>query len=210
MQSATSVAPVSRSDTKPFILDIHYAKRFPSVSKSFGLFRDGQLEGIVTYGTPPSDPLRRGVCGPSLKEHVIELNRLVLVNNYKNDASKLVGRSLKMLEGDFIVVSYADTSQNHVGLVYQATNFLYCGLSAKRTDWVVEGKEQLHGQTIADEFRGYPNRASLMREKYGDRFYLKDRPRKHRYVTFVGSRKFKDSSRKSLRYPVKPYPKWGN
>ena len=29
-----------------------------------------------------------------------------------------------------IVVSYADTSKGHVGYVYQATNFIYTGMSA--------------------------------------------------------------------------------
>src|SRR5690606_32986634 len=127
--------------------------------------------------------------------------------NRKNEASRLVGKSLKMLPKKSIVVSYADTSQNHVGYVYQACNFLYCGLSAKRTDWKIRGKEHLHGQTIADEFRGKPNRASLMREKYGDDFYLSPRPRKHRYVYICGDKYFRKSVMKSLKYKIEPYPK---
>jgi hypothetical protein len=111
-----------------------------------------------------------------------------------------------MLPRDKIIVSFADISQGHVGKVYQATNFLYCGLSAKRTDWKLKGMEHLHGQTIADEFRGMPNRANAMREKYGDDFYLSPRSRKHRYVTFVGSKGFKSRARKALKYDVFPYP----
>ena len=201
------VKPVTRQDYLPFLLDIHYAKRVPSVSWAFGLFIDDKLEGVVTYGTPSSAPLRRGVCGDAYKNSVIELNRLVLLSNQRNHASALVGRSLRLLEGDKIVVSFADKAQDHVGYVYQATNFLYCGLSAKRTDWKVRGMEHLHGQTIADEFRGQPNRAQAMREKYGDAFYLAPRSRKHRYVTFIGTRKFKKEARQSLKYPVQPYPK---
>jgi len=201
------VKPVTRQDYLPFLLDIHYAKRVPSVSWAFGLFIDDKLEGVVTYGTPSSATLRRGVCGDAYKNSVIELNRLVLLSNQRNHASALVGRSLRLLEGDKIVVSFADKAQDHVGYVYQATNFLYCGLSAKRTDWKVRGMEHLHGQTIADEFRGQPNRAQAMREKYGDAFYLAPRSRKHRYVTFIGTRKFKKEAKQSLKYPVQPYPK---
>ena len=40
---------------------------------------------------------------------------------------------------------------NHIGTVYQATNWIYTGLSAKRTDWVIEGIDK-HGQTIADKY----------------------------------------------------------
>jgi hypothetical protein len=202
-----NVQLISRADTLPFIMGIHYARRMPSVSWAFGLFVDGALEGIVTYGTPSSAPLRRGICGDAFKRHVIELNRLCLRSNRKNDASFLVSRSLKMIDSDRIVVSFADTEQGHIGTVYQACNFMYCGLSAKRTDWKVRGREHLHGQTIADEFRGHPNRAQAMREAYGEDFYLKPRPRKHRYIRIIGRRGFRAAALRSLKYKVENYPK---
>lgn len=205
---AYEVREVGREECKPFILEIHYAKRWPSISHAFGLFCEGELVGIVTYGTPPSHTLRIGVAGEKYKDKVLELNRLCLKYNRKNEASMLVGRSLKMLP-ESVVVSFADTSQEHVGYVYQACNFLYCGLSAKRTDWKLKGKEHLHGQTVADEFRGQPNRAQLMRDKYGDDFYLAPRPRKHRYVFLAGDKWWKKKMLKELRYGVQPYPKRG-
>lgn len=204
------VKRVGRKECEHFILNIHYAKRWPPITYAYGLFDNDEIIGIVTYGTPSSAPLRRGLAGPEFSQYVLELNRLCLKYNRKNEASKLVGRSLKMLPKKSIVVSYADTSQNHVGYVYQACNFLYCGLSAKRTDWKIKGKEHLHGQTIADEFRGKPNRSSLMREKYGDDFYLSPRPRKHRYVYICGNKYFKSSVMKSLKYKIEPYPKGTN
>jgi hypothetical protein len=160
----------------------------------------------VTYGTPVSSPLRIGVCGEKWIEKVLELNRLCCEST-KNLASMLVGRSLAMLPKPSIVVSYADTEQGHIGYVYQATNFIYTGLSAKRTDWKIKGAEHLHGATVADMSRGKENRADYMREKFGDDFYLKDRPRKHRYIFFVGSMIDRREMRKSLMYPVEPYPK---
>jgi hypothetical protein len=191
----------------PFLLNIHYAKRIPSISYAVGLFDGDELVGVCTFGTPASAPLRRGLCGDVWKNDVLELNRLCLLRNNKNEASLLVGRSLKLLPKPKIVVSFADTTQGHVGYVYQATNFLYCGLSAKRTDWKVRGKEHLHGQTIADEFRGVKNRAQAMRDKYGSDFYLEPRARKHRYVTFTGSKKDKKIMLKALRYTTEGYPK---
>jgi hypothetical protein len=201
------VKPVSRNDCAPYVLDIHYAKRWCSISYAFGLFRDGSLAGIVTYGTPPSSPLRRGIAGDNNIDKVLELNRLCLADNLKNEASMLVGKSLKMLPPNKIIVSFADISQGHNGTVYQATNFLYCGLSAKRTDWSLKSKPHLHGQTVADEFRGQPNRSKLMREKYGDDFYLKPRARKHRYVILTGSRTQKKKLKSALKYKIEPYPK---
>lgn len=202
-----SVAPVTRMQCAPFIIDRHYAGRWPSVSWSFGLFDASDLIGVVTYGVPSSAPLRRGICGEAYSGNVIELNRLCLLHNRKNEASFLVSWSLRKLPREKIVVSFADISQGHVGTVYQAANFIYCGLSAKRTDWKVKGKEHLHGQTVADEFRGCDDRAAMMRAKYGDDFYLQDRPRKHRYVTFIGSKGFRAKASRALLYQVLPYPK---
>ena len=201
------IKTIKRSDCEKYILTIHYAKRWPSISYAFGLFLNDALVGVVTYGTPPSAPLKSGIAGSDFKSDVLELNRLCLLNNVKNEASFLVGGSLKMLPKNKIIVSYADISQGHSGYVYQATNFIYCGLSAKRTDWKVKGKEHLHGQTIADEFRGTPNRSQAMRDKYGDDFYLEARPRKHRYIFIVGSKSYRKGVLKNLRYKIEEYPK---
>jgi len=202
-----TVKKIERADCAEFILNIHYAKRWPSISYAYGLFFDGELRGVVTYGTPPSAPLKKGIAGDEYKLDVLELNRLCLLDNKKNEASMLVSRSLKLLPKGKIIISFADTEQGHKGVVYQAANFSYHGLSAKRTDWKVKGKEHLHGQTIADEFRGVKNRAQAMRDKYGDDFYLSPRPRKHRYIYLVGSKSFKKSVSKSLNYKQEPYVK---
>lgn len=201
------VKPIPSKETYPFLLEIHYAKRIPSISYAFGLFSGEELIGVVTYGTPPSPTLRAGLAGTENKDYVLELNRLCLRYNRKNEASFLVGRSLKMLPAPSIVISFADTSQGHLGVVYQACNFTYHGLSAKRTDWKIKGREHLHGQTIADEFRGVKNRAKAIREKYGDDFYLAPRPRKHRYIYVVGNKRDKKRLFKEIRYEQKPYPK---
>jgi hypothetical protein len=200
------VLPIKPEEAEPWLLKKHYAKRIPPISYAFGAYQGTQLIGVVTYGTPVSSALRIGVCGELWMDNVIELNRLCC-DNKKNVASTLVGRSLQMLPKPSVVVSYADTEQGHIGYVYQATNFVYTGLSAKRTDWKLKGMEHLHGATVADMSRGQENRAQWMRDKFGDDFYLQDRSRKHRYVFFVGSKGQKKQMQSSLMYDVEPYPK---
>ena len=190
----------SRKDSEPFIIGIHYAHRWPSISFYFSLNYNNEIVGIVTYGTPASSTLKKGIAGDEYKTEVLELNRLCLKNNIKNEASMLVAASLKMLPQGKIIISYADISQGHNGCVYRASNFTYHGLSAKRTDWKVKGKEHLHGQTIADEFRGVKNRAQAMRDKYGDLFYLKPRSRKHRYIFITGSKTQKKKIKMAIKY----------
>jgi hypothetical protein len=197
-----SVAPIQAQDADYLILNVHYAKRRPSITYAFGLFNAGELVGVVTYGTPASSTLLRGICGDDWAQHVLELNRLVLVNNQPHEASRLVGASLKLLPKPSIIVSYADTKQKHEGIVYQATNFMYTGLSSKFRDPVVRGLEHQHHATYA---HGLTN-AQLI-EKYGaDNVYFIERSRKHRYIIFVGSKTQRKEMLKDLRYEIQPYP----
>ena len=105
-------------DCAPYILDIHYAGRWPSISYAYGLKRCGELVGIVTYGTPPSAPLRNGLAGKENADKILELNRLCLRDNLPNEASRLVAGSIKKLPIGKIIVSFADTEQGHKGTVY--------------------------------------------------------------------------------------------
>jgi hypothetical protein len=199
------VIPIQNYEVEPWLLQKHYAKRIPSISYAFGLYDNSSLVGVVTYGTPSSSTLRDGIAGPENAQYVLELNRLCIDSKNKNAASMLVGRSLQMLPKPSIVVSYADTAQEHIGYVYQACNFIYTGLSAKRTDWKIKGMEHLHGQTIADMSRGCNgSRSDFMREKFGDDFYLEDRARKHRYIFVTGKNK---TIKAAIKYKQEPYPK---
>ena len=188
MKDLYEVKKISYQDTKPFILDIHYAKRMPSISYAYGLFLNDQLVGIVSYGSPASPSLCKGIAGEKNKKLVLELNRLVLKNNKKNEASILIGASFKLLPKPRIIVSYADTAQDHLGVVYQATNFLFTGTSKPRTD--MAGKDGKHS-----------------RHHLGDRTRRVYRSAKHRYVYLLGNKRQKRQLKKELRYGIMDYPR---
>jgi hypothetical protein len=183
------------------VIENHYLHRKAPCSVAFGLFLDDKIKGVICYGTPSSAPLRSGIAGPENANNVIELTRLWVCDSVpRNGESYLIGNTLKE-SGKEIVVSYAEIQQGHVGTVYQATNWLYTGLSAKRTNWTIYGVSK-HCQTLADKYS-----ASEIREKYGDRFSLQERPRKHRYVFINAKGKRKAHLIASLRYQIQPYPK---
>ena len=196
------VIQIQPKETYQWLLEKHYAKRIPQIMHAFGLYVDGVLKGVVTYGIPASPALCMGICGKEYSDKVLELNRLCLMENNKNESSFLVSHSIQLLPKPTIVVSYADTSQGHVGYVYQATNFLYTGLSANRVDWTIKGMEHKHSKTISDGMT-----LESIKEKYGDDFYYTERSRKHRYIFFHGSKTDKKIMRKLLKYNVEPYPK---
>ncbi len=196
------ILPIKSEETYPWLLQKHYAKRIPQIMYAFGLYEESTLVGVVTYGIPASPSLCMGICGKEWSDKVLELNRLCLQDNTKNQSSFLVSNSIKLLPKPTIVVSYADQAQGHVGYVYQATNFLYTGLSANRVDWTVKGLEHKHSKTLSDGMT-----LESIKEKYGDDFYYAERSRKHRYIYFHGTKQQKKLLKSLLKYNTEPYPK---
>lgn len=184
-----SIRKIQYHESLPFILEIHYAKRVPStIQYVYGLFNYKDLVGIVAYSIPASASLCEGIAGKNNKHLVLELSRLVLKNNKKNEASMLIGASLNLLPKPKIIVSYADTAQKHLGVVYQATNFLFTGTSKPRTD--MAGKDGKHS-----------------RHHLGDKSKRVYRSAKHRYIYLLGNKKQKKILKKQLNYPLMDYPK---
>ena len=196
-----TISKIDYKTAMDIVVKNHYLHRKAPCSFAFGLFNKDKLIGVITYGTPSSSPLRKGICGIEEAKNVIELTRLWIEDGtLKNSESFLIGNTIKKVDKE-IIVSYAEINQGHLGIVYQATNWIYTGLSAKRTNWTIEGIDK-HCQTIADKYT-----STEIREKYGDKFSLVDRPRKHRYIYFNCSKTKKKHLLKKLKYKIIKYPK---
>ncbi len=196
-----NVRSIPREIAIEWLLHKHYAKRIPSITHSFGYFEQSVLQGVVTYGIPPSPSLCIGLCGEKYRYIVYELNRLTILEDHnKNLASYLVANSMKLMPKPSIIVSYADTSMNHVGYVYQATNFIYTGLSAKRKEWREIGLNT-HSKSVVEMYS--------LEERLNNptRFEHVPRPQKHRYIYFLGNKRKVKEFKEKLNYPVLPYPK---
>jgi hypothetical protein len=181
------VKPLKNFEVYPWLLEKHYAKRIPQIMYAFGLYVERELVGVITYGIPASPALCMGICGIKYSPIVLELNRICLLNNAKNEASFLVSHSIKKLPCPSIIVSYADTKHGHVGYVYQASNFLFTGTTKERTDMFNgEGKHSRHGK---------------------DPSVRQHRSAKHRYVYLHGNKTQKKELLANLLYPPQPYPK---
>lgn len=187
------------------IVDNHYLHRQAPCSKAYGLYckKCGNIIGVVMYGVSCSSTLLKGICGVEEQSNVYELTRLWIKDGTpKNTESFLIGNTLKLLDKE-IIVSFAEIQQGHNGTVYQATNFIYCGLSAKFKDPKVKGLEHQHHAT-------YANRMTMqeVKDKYGaENVYYIDRPRKHRYIFFNAKGRRKKELLSKLRYDILPYPK---
>lgn len=202
-KSDAVIKPISYTYAMEIVVQKHYLHRTAPVSHAFGLFFPNHIEpmGVVTYGVSPSSTLLRGICGDDEATNVYELNRLWVDDRLvKNAESFLVSRSMKFLDRE-IIVSFADTAQKHIGVIYQACNFYYTGLSAKFRDPKIEGIEGHH----ATYAHGMTNEEVI--QKFGNKVTFIERSRKHRYIYFRAKGNRKRELLEKLRYPILPYPK---
>lgn len=214
-----SVHGIGYDECKEWCLNKHYAHRMPPISFSFGLFnKENELVGICTYGRPMAHPLIKNAFGGKFQDCFYELNRLCVNDELpRNTLSFFVAQTLNMLPKPMVIVSYADTSYHHHGYIYQATNWLYTGLSVPFKDYMVKGYENMHGGSIMDMVgrsdgkEGHLNKVQLLKEKFGEEnVYMVDRPQKHRYFMFLGDKRQKREMLKALTYEQQPYPKGDN
>lgn len=200
-----TIEPISYKMAMELIIQNHYLHRKAPCSMAFGLFsnKSGLCDGVVIYGVSPSSTLLRGVCGLDEAKNVYELTRLWVDDSVpKNGESFLIGNTLRLVNRE-IIISFADTSQKHLGIVYQATNWIYTGLSTKFRDPKVKGLEHQHHATYAN---GLSNKQVI--EKFGvENVYFVERPQKHRYVFFNATKKRKKELLSKLNYQILPYPK---
>lgn len=202
------VRKIERKDTLDWLINIHYAKRIPTIIHSFGLFINNELKGVITYGNPPGSNVCNCICGDNFRKEVLELNRLVLIENKKNYASFLVGNSLKLLPKPSLIISYADINFNHHGFIYQATNFIYTGKAKGREKFIDENNKDIPERTLTAQYK----KINMPRSEYliKNNITLTKQLPKHRYVYINANKKDKKLRKKEFKLPIKPYPKGDN
>lgn len=212
------VISIKTETVKEWFLKKHYAKRIPSISFCFALLNEQNITvGVCSFGRPIAHALVQHAFKGEYQDNFLELNRLVTNDDLdKNACSFFLGQCLKQLPNPKVIVSYADSSQNHNGYIYQATNWIYTGLSAKFMDYMVKGYEHLHSASVMDmvgrsDTNGHLNKVELLKQKFGeDNVYQVERSRKHRYFYFLGNKNDKKNMINKLKYKVFSYPKGKN
>ena len=97
------------------------------------------------------------------------------------------------------LISYADPSHGHLGTIYQATNWLYTGLSEATPLYDLGDGMPRHSRSFSHSFGSHSVRHFA---RHGVEIKLVAQAAKHRYVYFLDS-----SWKPKLRVAVLPYPK---
>jgi hypothetical protein len=140
-------------------LNFHYAKTVPVNVFGYSVFNDkNEWCGVVLFGTGANKNL--AIQYKLNQGNVIELVRMAL-NGKQESTGKALSLSLKLIKKDLplckLIISYADKDQNHIGIIYQATNWYYTGQSIvnqKDPSYIIDGK-RIHGKTISDKCKRY-------------------------------------------------------
>jgi len=118
-------------------------------------------------------------------------------------------------KGYNIFVAYSDPAANEVGTVYQASNWLYCGMTRPKKRFRTPDGKVYDGRKIQCLTRDRTGGSLKVKRTRADQKRLLieqgceflDGTRKHRYVHFAGDRRIKRILRRALKWEVLPYPK---
>jgi hypothetical protein len=196
------VRPIPQMAAKKIIIQNHYLHSFPGCTKlCFGAFMDNRLLGAITFGAGPANAFRL-VEGSSIDD-CLTLTRLWLSPELpKNSESRIIAISIRYLKKYTklkFLVTYADPVQGHVGTIYQATGWLYTGLSEATPKFDV-------GDGIARHSRSFSHALGSHSLKYlsdcGLDIKVIPQLPKHRYIYLLDQ-----SLRSSLHTQILPYPK---
>jgi len=139
------VESCSRSDVKDFVEKWHYSQSINGVNSTlcFRVVLRGAVVGAAIFGAPGM-PQVAAKYSNSGKYHLLELRRFVMIDDLPpNNESYVLARMLKMCKDAGIdrILSYADPSFGHQGIIYQATGFKNLGTTGARNDVVWNGKK---------------------------------------------------------------------
>ena len=198
------IRPLSKSKAKKFIKEHHYSGNCHVSPLAWGLVIDDQLKGAIAFANPIAEEVRSQVFGKTFRGTVTELHRLVTLDECpKNTESWLISKGLECLKSHspqfWAVVSYADSTLGHTGMIYQATNAIYFG-TTEGTHYYIDQEGSLR-----------PHRrdnTTISREEARSRGWeVSERDGKHSYLYLLPKNKnHKRKLKEMLKVDPKPYP----
>jgi hypothetical protein len=216
--------PENKEVVYDIVINKHYAGRWSGASLILGIYEKGteshsffdvisdRLVGCIVYGSPVARHGVKSISNVLKFDEVWELKRLWIEDGLgSNIESYSISQSIKYIKKNHlnikVLISYADPAENHMGLVYRATNWLY------------QGNEVSHSGTMyqyrfSDEEQWLSPRA--MNNKIGvcglvdvlkiyPEIEYKPIQRKYRYLYFTCSKVEKKKIIKQLKHPILSY-----
>lgn len=179
----------------------HYSKSVPQIRLGYSVFNDaGEWCGVVLFSNGANPHIASEF--NLVQGQVVELVRMAL-NGKQATTSQVLGMALKQLKKDApavkVVVSYADRNQEHIGTIYQATNFFYIGEYSSERGIMLHGKLK-HRRSITKKYG--KSGIEWIRENVDPKAEVINGKTKIKYVYPLHK-----SMTRQLKAMSKPYPK---
>jgi len=195
------------------IIKNHYSHAAPASLINLGFYIKGELSTVIMYSIGANFRAAASVMEGAEQRDMCELVRLFSYDwAPKNIESYCIGQSFKWIKENTEVqflLSYADFNQDHVGIIYQATNWLYTGLGALGQKQILIGGKPMHKKSI------YETVGNNKRKDVQEYFYDQGKSyeeisvkAKARYIYILGNKREKRERMKKLKLHVfNGYPK---
>ena len=179
----------------------HYSKTISAGRLvKIGVWEHGKFIGAIIFGHGSNSAIGSEY-GLTMFQ-ACEITRIAL-DRHEAPVSKMVAIALRMLKsqspGMRLVVSYADSTQNHHGGIYQATGWVYTGLCA------FDGGIRLNGEVVhrrsLNSLYGTSD-INFIRAKIDPRAEMVTGTGKHKYLYPLD-----EDVRRAVESLRKPYPK---
>jgi len=206
------VKKVPASFVRQYVATYHYSNVMPdNAFECFAGFYGDKLAGVVVFGNGANNQTFSALIPDMELENCRELMRLWSPDGMpKNTETRLIKESIKLLPKEVnLIVSFADPSYNHQGTIYQASNFLYCGMSSPSKMLLDNEGRKFHIRTIGSYKRRHPELRELSNIEVMKKYKWKyiNSSGKHRYVLLRGKKWIKNLMMEELKEKVISYPR---
>ncbi len=196
------VQPIPFVAARQTVVRHHYLHSLPGGTKlTFGTFLEGKLLGAITFGVGPYNAF--ALVDGSCPDNCLTLTRLWLSEKLPpNSESRVISvclRYLKKYTSLKFIITYADPAQGHVGTIYQATGWLYTGLSEATPKYDIGDGVARHSRSLSHAFGSHS--LKFLSER-GLKIKVLPQIPKHRYIYFLDQ-----NYQNRLKTPALPYPK---
>ena len=139
----------------PFIRAHHYSGKVVNNSKlHFGVFLDGQLHGVMSYGPSLDKSKIIGLVADTGWNEFLELNRMAFDSVLpRNSESRAISMSIKLIRKYAPqvkwIISFADACSCGDGAIYRASNFVLTGIKENMNLAELPDGTRIHKMTLA-------------------------------------------------------------
>jgi len=127
----------------------HYSECLPAGKLvKVGVWENGKYIGVVLFSRGANNTL--GAPYGLSQTECCELTRIALTK-HDSQVSRVMKLAFVFLKknspGLKMIISFADPEQGHHGGIYQATNWIYSGMTTAADEYIVNGK-RMHGRSM--------------------------------------------------------------